>query len=91
MEKVLEFDLEDANEIDTDQLEIVCDPGKLTAVKAQAEAQGLRVAESEITLVPKTPAAPLDESDVETQQQVEELVAHLDALDDVVRVHTNLP
>jgi len=89
MEKLLEYDLEDVNVVDEDLLEVVCDPSKMLAVKRQAEAGGLKISESEITSVPKTMAACLE--DTETLQLVEDLVSHLDNLEDVVRVHTNLP
>lgn len=69
-----------------DSFEILTKPEDFNAVRAALEAQGLPIAEAELTRIPKT-TVPLDGEEAE---KVNRLIEVLEDYDDVQEVYTNL-
>ena len=65
---------------------LTADPRDLDRVRAGLEARGISVKEAEVTLVPRTTV----EVSGDQADQAMELLAELDALEDVQRVHANV-
>jgi transcriptional/translational regulatory protein YebC/TACO1 len=72
-------------QVSDDALEIYTEPSELEAVRDALESQGLAVADSEATLIPKT-TIQLDDAAAE---QTMRLIERLEDLDDVQDVHSN--
>lgn len=66
-------------------IEIYTDPARLEAVREALEGEGIPVASSETSMVPKTTV----ELDAKTAEQAMRLIDRLEELDDVQQVHAN--
>jgi len=87
-ERVLELALEAGAEdvrTDEDSFEILTAPEDFGTVRAKLEAQGVRFADAELTMVPKS-TVPLDPKDAE---QLSRMIEMLEDHDDVSAVYTN--
>ncbi len=84
MEAALDAGAEDVRE-DSDNFEVITEPGDFEAVQAAIEAAGIATIAAEITMLPQT-VTPVAGKEAE---QVLRLMENLDDCDDVQKVYTN--
>jgi YebC/PmpR family DNA-binding regulatory protein len=84
MEAALDAGAEDVRE-DSDNFEVITEPGDFEAVQAAIEAAGIATIAAEVTMLPQT-VTPVAGKEAE---QVLRLMENLDDCDDVQKVYTN--
>jgi YebC/PmpR family DNA-binding regulatory protein len=84
MEAALDAGAEDVRE-DSDNFEVITEPGDFEAVQAAIEAAGIATIAAEVTMLPQT-VTPMAGKEAE---QVLRLMENLDDCDDVQKVYTN--
>ncbi|NBS64575.1 MAG: YebC/PmpR family DNA-binding transcriptional regulator [Betaproteobacteria bacterium] len=85
MEAAIEAGAEDVLTDEEGGIEVICQPGEFSSVKAALEKAGLKAEVAEITMRAETPA-PLAGEDA---QKMQKLLDALENLDDVQQVYTN--
>ncbi|MFZ9625158.1 MAG: YebC/PmpR family DNA-binding transcriptional regulator [Burkholderiaceae bacterium] len=85
MEAAIEAGAEDVLTDEEGGIEVICQPGEFSSIKAALEKAGLKAEVAEITMRAETPA-PLAGEDA---QKMQKLLDALENLDDVQQVYTN--
>ncbi|MBQ4473864.1 MAG: YebC/PmpR family DNA-binding transcriptional regulator [Lachnospiraceae bacterium] len=81
----LDAGAEDFSE-EEDSFEIITDPGDFSAVREALEAEGIEMAQAEVTMIPQTWTSLTDEDDIKKMTRILDL---LDEDDDVQNVYHN--